>query len=87
MSPHAVDETIMGHVLQAGLGENPARQCAVNAGVPIEAPAFTLNKVCGSGLKAVALGAQAIAAGEADVVVAGGMESMTNAPYLVGKAR
>jgi acetyl-CoA C-acetyltransferase len=87
VSPHAVDETIMGHVLQAGLGENPARQCAVNAGVPIEAPAFTVNKVCGSGLKAVALGAQAIAAGEADVVVAGGMESMTNAPYLVGKAR
>ena len=87
VSPHAVDETIMGHVLQAGLGENPARQCAVNAGVPIEAPAFTVNKVCGSGLKAVALGAQAIAAGEANVVVAGGMESMTNAPYLVGKAR
>ena len=87
VGPQAVDETIMGHVLQAGLGENPARQCAVNAGVPIEAPAFTVNKVCGSGLKAVALGAQAIAAGEADVVVAGGMESMTNAPYLVGKAR
>jgi acetyl-CoA C-acetyltransferase len=83
----AVDETIMGQVLQAGLGENPARQCAVNAGVPIEAPAFTVNKVCGSGLKAVALGAQAIAAGDADVIVAGGMESMTNAPYLVDKAR
>jgi acetyl-CoA C-acetyltransferase len=83
----AVDETIMGHVLQAGLGENPARQCAVNAGVPYDAPAFTVNKVCGSGLKAVALGAQAIAAGEADVVVAGGMESMTNAPYLVTRAR
>jgi acetyl-CoA C-acetyltransferase len=87
VGPHAVDETIMGHVLQAGLGENPARQCAVNAGIPIEAPAFTVNKVCGSGLKAVALGAQAIAAGDADVVVAGGMESMTNAPYLVTKAR
>jgi acetyl-CoA C-acetyltransferase len=85
--PDAVDEIVMGHVLQAGLGENPARQCAVNAGVPIEVPAFTVNKVCGSGLKAVALGAQAIAAGEADVVVAGGMESMTNAPYLVSKAR
>ena len=85
--PEAVDETVMGHVLQAGLGENPARQSAVNAGVPIDAPAFTVNKVCGSGLKAVALGAQAIAAGAADVVVAGGMESMTNAPYLVGKAR
>jgi acetyl-CoA C-acetyltransferase len=83
----AVDETIMGNVLQAGLGENPARQCSVNAGVPIEVPAFTVNMVCGSGLKAVALGAQAIAAGEADVIVAGGMESMTNAPYLVDKAR
>jgi acetyl-CoA C-acetyltransferase len=77
----------MGHVLQAGLGENPARQCAVNAGIPIEAPAFTVNKVCGSGLKAVSLAAQAIAAGEADVVIAGGMESMTNAPYLATKAR
>jgi acetyl-CoA C-acetyltransferase len=85
--PETVDEVIMGHVLQAGLGENPARQCALNAGIPVEATAFTVNKVCGSGLKAVALGAQAIAAGEADVVVAGGMESMTNAPYLVGKAR
>jgi acetyl-CoA C-acetyltransferase len=85
--PEAVDEIVMGHVLQAGLGENPARQCGVNAGVPIEVPAFTVNKVCGSGLKAVGLGAQAIAAGEADIVVAGGMESMTNAPYLVGKAR
>jgi acetyl-CoA C-acetyltransferase len=85
--PEAVDETIMGHVLQAGLGENPARQSAVNAGVPVDVPAFTVNKVCGSGLKAVALGAQAIAAGAADVVVAGGMESMSNAPYLVGKAR
>src|ERR1043166_6187816 len=85
--PEAVDEVIMGHVLQAGLGENPARQCSVNAGVPIEVPAFTVNKVCGSGLKAVALGAQAIAAGDADIVVAGGMESMTNAPYLVAKAR
>ena len=87
LGPQVVDETIMGHVLQAGLGENTARQCAVNAGIPIEAPAFTVNKVCGSGLKAVALGAQAIAAGEADVIVAGGMESMTNAPYLVAKAR
>jgi acetyl-CoA C-acetyltransferase len=85
--PDDVDEVIMGNVLQAGLGENPARQCALNAGLPEEVPAFTINKVCGSGLKAVALGAQAIAAGDADVVVAGGMESMTNAPYLVSKAR
>ena len=83
----AVDEVVMGHVLQAGLGENPARQCSVNAGVPVEVPSFTVNKVCGSGLKAIALGAQAIAAGAADVVVAGGMESMTNAPYLVDRAR
>jgi acetyl-CoA C-acetyltransferase len=85
--PDAVDEVIMGNVLQAGLGENPARQCSVNAGVPIDVPAFTVNKVCGSGLKAVALGAQAIAAGDADVVVAGGMESMSNAPYLLGEGR
>jgi acetyl-CoA C-acetyltransferase len=85
--PEAVDEVVMGHVLQAGLGENTARQCSVNAGIPVEVPAFTVNKVCGSGLKAVALGAQAIAAGAADIVVAGGMESMTNAPYLVDKAR
>ena len=85
--PEAVGEIVMGHVLQAGLGENPARQCGVNAGVPVEVPAFTVNKVCGSGLKAVALGAQAIAAGDADVVVAGGMESMTNAPYLAAKVR
>jgi acetyl-CoA C-acetyltransferase len=85
--PEAVGEVVMGHVLQAGLGENPARQCGLKAGVPVEVPAFTVNKVCGSGLKAVALGALSIAAGDADVVVAGGMESMTNAPYLVTKAR
>ena len=85
--PESVDEVIMGNVLQAGLGENPARQCSVNAGVPVTVPAFTVNKVCGSGLKAVALGAQAIAAGDADVVVAGGMESMSNAPYLLAGAR
>jgi len=85
--PDAVGEVIMGNVLQAGLGENPARQCGLHAGIPVEVPAFTVNKVCGSGLKAVALGVQAIAAGDADVVVAGGMESMTNAPYLVRKAR
>jgi acetyl-CoA C-acetyltransferase len=85
--PEAVGEVVMGHVLQAGAGENPARQCSINAGVPVEVPSFTVNKVCGSGLKAVALGAQAIAAGESDIVVAGGMESMTNAPYIVGQAR
>jgi acetyl-CoA C-acetyltransferase len=85
--PEAVDEVVMGHALQAGARENPARQCALGAGLPVEVPAFTVNKACGSGLKAVALGAQAIAAGDADVVVAGGMESMSNAPYLVPRAR
>ncbi len=82
-----VNEVIMGNALQAGLGENPARQCAIRASIPIEVPSFTVNKLCGSGLKAVALGALAIAAGESDVVVAGGMESMTNAPYLLPRAR
>ncbi len=77
----SVDEVIMGNVLQAGLGENPARQCAVGARVPVEVPSYTINKLCGSGLKAVALGALAISASESDVVVAGGMESMTNAAY------
>lgn len=82
-----VDEVIMGNVLQAGLGQNPARQAAVKAGLPLEVPAWTLNKVCGSGLKAVGLGAQAVASGDADMVVAGGMESMSLAPYLLPKAR
>src|SRR5438046_9423502 len=85
--PEAVGEVIMGNVLQAGLGENPARQGRLTPAIPAEIPAFTVNKVCGSGLKAVALGAQAIAAGDAHVVVAGGMESMSNAPYLLRKAR
>ncbi|SMC31500.1 acetyl-CoA C-acetyltransferase [Sporomusa malonica] len=82
-----VSEVIMGNVLQAGLGQNPARQAALKAGMPTEVPALTINKVCGSGLKAVNLAAQAILAGDADIVVAGGMESMTNAPYLLEKAR
>jgi acetyl-CoA C-acetyltransferase len=77
-----VDEVIMGCVLQAGVGQAPARQAAVFAGVPHAVPAMTVNKVCGSGLKAVISGAQAIALGDAEVVVAGGMESMSNAPYL-----
>ena len=77
----------MGNVLQAGLGQNPARQAAIHAGLPVETTAFTVNKVCGSGLKAVALAAQAILAGDADVIVAGGMESMSNAPYATDKAR
>ncbi|MFZ3171471.1 MAG: acetyl-CoA C-acetyltransferase [Carboxydocellales bacterium] len=82
-----VDEVIMGNVLQAGLGQNPARQASVKAGLPLEVPAWTLNKVCGSGLKAVGLGAQAVACGDADIIVAGGMESMSLAPYLLPKAR
>jgi len=82
-----VDEVIMGNVLQGGLGQNPARQAAVKAGLPLEVPAFTINKVCGSGLKALNLAAQAILAGCAEVMVVGGMESMTNAPYLLDKAR
>lgn len=83
----AVEEVILGNVLQAGIGQNPARQAARAGGIPDEVGAFTVNKVCGSGLKAVMLAAQAIRAGDADVIVAGGMESMTNTPYLVPAAR
>ncbi len=82
-----VEEVIMGNVLGAGLGMNPARQSAIAAGIPDRVPSFTVNKVCGSGLKAVALAAQAIAAEDADLIVAGGMESMSGAPYLLKKAR
>ena len=85
--PTEVDEVIMGQVVQAGAGQNPARQAALKAGLPDTVAAFTVNKVCGSGLKSVALAAQAIRAGDAQIVVAGGMESMTNAPYLLPKAR
>ena len=88
LKPEQVDEVIMGNVLQAGLGQNPARQAAIFAGLPVEVPAFTVNKVCGSGLKCVELAAQSILAGDNDFVVAGGMESMSNAPFTVpGKAR
>ncbi len=87
LDPKEVDEVIFGNVLQAGLGQNPARQAAVKAGLPLEVPAYTLNKVCGSGLKTVGQAAQAIKAGEADVVVAGGMENMSMAPYLLEKSR
>ena len=83
----AVDEVIMGNVLQAGLGQNPARQASLKAGLPVDVPTITINKVCGSGLKAVNMAAQAIIAGDADIIVAGGMESMTNSPYLLDKAR
>jgi acetyl-CoA C-acetyltransferase len=82
-----IEEVIMGNVLQAGAGMNPARQSAIAAGIPDSVPSFTVNKVCGSGLKAVALAAQAIVAGDADLIVAGGMESMSRASYLLKKAR
>lgn len=87
VDPGQVDEVIMGNVLQAGVGQNPARQSALGAGLDPSIGSFTVNKVCGSGLKSVALAVQAIRAGDGDVFVAGGMESMTNAPYLVRKAR
>ncbi len=81
--PADIDEVIMGNVVSAGLGQNPARQAAIFAGLPDSVGAFTLNKVCGSGLKAVMLAAQGIRAGDADLYVSGGMESMSRAPYLV----
>jgi len=81
IKPGDVDEVIMGQVLQAGAGQGPARQAAVNAGVPVESPAWSVNQLCGSGLRAVALGAQQIAAGDARVVVAGGQESMSQSPH------
>ena len=82
-----IDEVIMGNVLQAGLGQNPARQAALQAGLPAATPAMTINKVCGSGLKAIHLAAQAIVAGDADIVVAGGFENMSQAPYILQNAR
>jgi len=87
VDPHQVDECILGNVVSAGLGQNPARQAAIFAGLPPAVGAMTINKVCGSGLKAVALAAQAIETGNSSMVVAGGMESMTNAPYLLPQAR
>ena len=87
IKPEQVDEVIMGNVVGAGLGQNPARQASIFGGVPDSVPALTVNKVCGSGLKAVVLGAQAIKCGDAEVIVAGGMESMSNAPYLMKNAR
>src|SRR5712671_2342784 len=87
IDPRAVDECIMGNVLAAGLGQNPARQAALHGGLSDEVAALTINKVCGSGLKAVMLAAQGIATGDIDVAVAGGMESMSNAPYLLPRVR
>src|SRR5215469_1124309 len=87
LDPKVVDECIMGNVVSAGLGQNPARQAAIFGGLAPEVGAMTINKVCGSGLKAVALAAQAVQTGNSAIVVAGGMESMTNAPYLLPQAR
>nr|WP_314557708.1 acetyl-CoA C-acetyltransferase [uncultured Pseudomonas sp.] len=87
VAPAAVDEVILGQVLTAGAGQNPARQAAVKAGLPHEVPALTLNKVCGSGLKAVQLAVQAIRCGDAEIVIAGGMENMSLAPYVLPKVR
>src|ERR1700760_3075813 len=87
IDPATVDECIMGNVVSAGLGQNPARQAALHGGLSPEVAAMTINKVCGSGLKAVALAAQAIQTGNAEIVVAGGMESMTNTPYLLPQGR
>src|SRR5499425_2891407 len=87
LDPKQVDECIMGNVVSAGLGQNPARQAAIFGGLAPQTGAMTINKVCGSGLKAVALAAQAIQTGNSEIVVAGGMESMTNAPYLLPQAR
>lgn len=87
ISPDRIDETIVGNILSAGLGQNPARQIAIGAGVKVESPATTLNILCGSGLRAVSLAAQMIETGSAEIVLAGGTESMTNAPYLLQQAR
>lgn len=87
VAPDQVNEVIMGNVIQAGVGQAPARQAAIYAGLPVSVECMTVNKVCGSGLKAVMLAAQGIRLGDAEVVVAGGMESMSNAPYLLDKAR
>src|SRR5688500_3578962 len=87
IDPALVDECIMGNVLQAGNGQNPARQAALNGGLNDRVAAMTINKVCGSGLKAVMLAAQGIATGDIEIAVAGGMESMSNAPYLLPRVR
>jgi len=87
VQPEAVDEVIMGCVIQAGLGQNPARQAALRGGLPDTVAAVTVNKVCGSGLKAVMMAAQGVQLGDTEIVVAGGMESMSNAPYLISNAR
>ena len=87
LDPAKVDEVIMGQVLTAGCGQNPARQAVLNAGLPIEVPALTINKVCGSGLKAVQMAAQAIMCGDADIIIAGGQENMSSSPHIVPNSR
>jgi len=87
LAPEAIDEVIMGNVLQSGLGQNVARQVAINSGIPNEKTALTVDMVCGSGLRAIVVAAQSIKAGDASVIVAGGTESMSNAPYILPKAR
>src|SRR5271154_2386091 len=87
IDPAIVDECIMGNVVTAGEGQNPARQAALKGGLPDHVAALTINKVCGSGLKAVMLAAQGIATGDIDIAVAGGMESMSNCPYLLPRVR
>ena len=87
LKPEDVDHVYMGNVIQAGLGQNVARQASLNAGLPIEVPAVTINVVCGSGLNCVNLAATKILAGEADIVIAGGMENMSLAPFCLDKAR
>ncbi len=87
IKPEQIDEVYMGCVIQAGLGQNPARQAAVNAGIPVEVPATTINVLCGSGMHCVNLAAKLIASGDADIIVAGGMENMSMAPYLLYNAR
>ncbi|MCG6551436.1 MAG: thiolase family protein [Candidatus Magnetominusculus sp. LBB02] len=87
LKPISVDEVIIGNVVQAGQGQNPGRQAMIRAGIPKETPAYTINKVCSSGLKSVALGAASIASGQADVIIAGGMESMSNIPFAMLQAR
>src|ERR687885_2003551 len=87
VKPEEVDEVVMGCVIQAGLGQNPARQAAPRGGIPFGVSAVTVNKVCGSGLKAVMMASQAVKLGDSEIVVAGGMESMSNAPYLLPKVR
>jgi len=87
IKPEMIEEVLFGNVLQAGIGQNVARQIAIGIGIPVEVPSMTINKVCGSGLRTVSLGAQAIMLGEADIVLAGGTENMSMAPYILPKAR